>query len=896
MSLSQDQLSEGGEPSSSATNTSDMVSVATEDEEDLKDYCKGGYHPVHVGDTFSDNRYLIVRKLGWGHFSTVWLARDFKMNRHVALKVVKSAQHYTETALDEIKLLQKLVAANPNHPGRRHCVSLLDHFKHRGPNGTHVCMVFEVLGENLLGLIKRYQHRGVPPNIVKQIAKQVLLGLDYMHSECGIIHTDLKPENVLICIEDVEAVVQAELRTNPAAVPTKIVGVPPSQGRGGTQTPRRDGIFITGSQPLPSPSSSLGSSPMFDKWAFGMSRIDNGDSDRGPGGSSTSAAAAALHSTATASGSGAGGPSSTGSKDAEMLGHGFSQMSTNESSAEPFGTKKQLSAIVRHGPSLLTQQAQAQKQQQLQQQQQEQQHEIPQQQGQGTSGSTAEGDAAKDTSQDTPMNTNGDDSPASHHSAMSTDPPPPEAGATTASVEGAPNPSAQGSAAGAKDADQSVGPPAAAAAGSSQIPPAPGAAAASSGADAPNYAEAMQYYAPAPAAGDPNTLPPPAPYDPSSLERITVKIADLGNACWVDHHFTNDIQTRQYRCPEVILGANWGTSADMWSAACMFFELLTGDYLFDPAAGNRYNKDDDHIAQVIELLGDFPKSLAFSGKYSADVFNRRGELRHIQRLRFWPLISVLQEKYLMPFEEANQLSTFLLPMLRLHPERRAPARDLIEHTWIGQIKVQGELELEWARARGHLADASMSDAPGVGGSAPMDIRMMGRPGAEDEDVSDALKPISSSFGSPGPSSQSGPPVFLNQASLDEAKKRATQHHAAARLQQEGGGAAAGAGGASGEALPEGEAAIPQYALQGSSTSASVPPPASGPAASTSSPSTSAPPPPTTSSAPSASTSASAVPRSVSVASTGTVTSGSPGPSGTAGLQSSGPAAAAVAAQ
>ena len=57
--------------------------------------------------------------------------------------------------------------------------------------------------------------------------------------------------------------------------------------------------------------------------------------------------------------------------------------------------------------------------------------------------------------------------------------------------------------------------------------------------------------------------------EPPPLERITVKIADLGNATWTDHHFTDDIQTRQYRCPEVILGAKWGTSADIWSAACL---------------------------------------------------------------------------------------------------------------------------------------------------------------------------------------------------------------------------------------------------------------------------------------------------------------------------------------
>ena len=53
------------------------------------------------------------------------------------------------------------------------------------------------------------------------------------------------------------------------------------------------------------------------------------------------------------------------------------------------------------------------------------------------------------------------------------------------------------------------------------------------------------------------------------IEIISVKIADLGNACWVGHHFTNDIQTRQYRSPEVILGAKWGASTDVWSMACM---------------------------------------------------------------------------------------------------------------------------------------------------------------------------------------------------------------------------------------------------------------------------------------------------------------------------------------
>lgn len=58
-----------------------------------------------------------------------------------------------------------------------------------------------------------------------------------------------------------------------------------------------------------------------------------------------------------------------------------------------------------------------------------------------------------------------------------------------------------------------------------------------------------------------------------AVEKISVKIADLGNACWVGHHFTNDIQTRQYRSPEVILGSKWGASTDVWSMAAMVCDV-----------------------------------------------------------------------------------------------------------------------------------------------------------------------------------------------------------------------------------------------------------------------------------------------------------------------------------
>ena len=228
-------------PPSESESSGDEGTENTADEEDSEDYCKGGYHPVQVGEQYKDGKYTVVRKLGWGHFSTVWLSKDNTTGKHVALKVVRSAAHYTETALDEIKLLNKVVEANKDHPGRRHVVSLLDSFNHKGPHGMHVCMVFEVLGENLLGLIKRWNHRGIPMPLVKQITKQVLLGLDYLHRECGIIHTDLKPENVLIEIGDVEQIVKTYVNDGDKEK---------DDHRNGR---RRRRTLITGSQPLPSP-------------------------------------------------------------------------------------------------------------------------------------------------------------------------------------------------------------------------------------------------------------------------------------------------------------------------------------------------------------------------------------------------------------------------------------------------------------------------------------------------------------------------------------------------------------------------------------------------------------------------------------------------------------------
>ena len=153
------------------TSRSCSTSSYSSDVEDAQDYRKGGYHPAKVGDLFHQGRYEIVKKLGWGHFSTVWLVKDLhnkdKEGKPVygAMKIQKSASHYTEAAMDEVKILKQIKSQDPE--GREPVLHLLDWFEHIGPNGKHVCMVLESLGDNLLTLVKLYDYRGIPMEVAK---------------------------------------------------------------------------------------------------------------------------------------------------------------------------------------------------------------------------------------------------------------------------------------------------------------------------------------------------------------------------------------------------------------------------------------------------------------------------------------------------------------------------------------------------------------------------------------------------------------------------------------------------------------------------------------------------------------------------------------------------------
>ncbi|TFY54726.1 hypothetical protein EVJ58_g8687 [Rhodofomes roseus] len=576
-----------------------VADAQSKDEESPADYNAGGYLPVKVGDTFKDNRYVVLRKLGWGHFSTVWLVKDTIVKRHSALKVVKSAGRYAETARDEIKLLSQVRDETPDHPGREFVVSFLDSFQHPGPEGVHVCIVFEPLGENLLALIERHKKTGVPPALVRVIAKQILLGLEYLHDECDLVHTDIKPENIMISIPDVEAHIQAELSTSPSPTSRK-VGVPLKQlmRTGPLMSPTGSSRSLSkGMQQLSRLASMQSVHSLLDK--KGKGKQTSGESTLSTpelsDGSTASLDSIPLPSTLSASFGNDPLPPSVSVVTSEVNKLSIETRSCNGCLSACVGQELPVEKVESVVPTM-------------------QLHSIKPPMGPSLLSQTAPHNLTINTRTTTsPRSSSPTHEPSSPHASSSSH--------------------------------------------STHRPPSP---------------------------------PPPSPLPPP----ISIKIADLGNATPSHKHYTEDIQTRQYRSPEVVLGrTDWNHTADVWSAACVIFELLTAEYLFDPQAqGGVFGKDDDHMAQVVELLGDFSSEVKFGGRFSRELYDSTGALRYIRSLKPWPLKRVMIEKYLWNEEDTDALCEFLEPMLIVDHRKRKHARDMKNHKWLEVDPASSELE------------------------------------------------------------------------------------------------------------------------------------------------------------------------------------------------------------
>ena len=84
--------------------------------------------------------------------------------------------------------MKNVSTANYYHHGRHFVRVLLDSFPLQGPYNKHLCLVFEPLREPLWLVRQRFTTRTIPSDILKILAQMLLHGLDYLHSECHIIH------------------------------------------------------------------------------------------------------------------------------------------------------------------------------------------------------------------------------------------------------------------------------------------------------------------------------------------------------------------------------------------------------------------------------------------------------------------------------------------------------------------------------------------------------------------------------------------------------------------------------------------------------------------------------------------------------------------------------------
>ena len=210
--------------------------------------------------------------------------------------------------------------------------------------------------------------------------------------------------------------------------------------------------------------------------------------------------------------------------------------------------------------------------------------------------------------------------------------------------------------------------------------------------------------------------PPEADAFKRPMVELRVKVADLGSSCWVDKKFSVKIGTQEYRAPEVLLQAGYGTPADIWSSGCLAFELATADYLFMPKEAcdpsEFFTKEEDHLSLITELLGPLPSDLVKRGqwrKYYKST-KKTDRFRNIRAtdLAYKSLNMLLREDYKWKACTADDFSSWLLPMLRLYPGDRVTALESSRHPFVQAVQDRASRERKkLVRVRSETANEKM---------------------------------------------------------------------------------------------------------------------------------------------------------------------------------------------
>jgi len=157
--------------------------------EDVESYRTGGFHPVAIGDLFAGGCYRVVHKLGYGGSSTIWLARS-RSGKLVSLKVLRADM--SSEPVDELpELVVPLKLSEYIHTkGPIACSKIQvpeDYFIEKGPNGSHLCLVYQLAGPTILSISGAMTSGRLRKDLAKKVAKQLVCAVAFLHT-VGFVH------------------------------------------------------------------------------------------------------------------------------------------------------------------------------------------------------------------------------------------------------------------------------------------------------------------------------------------------------------------------------------------------------------------------------------------------------------------------------------------------------------------------------------------------------------------------------------------------------------------------------------------------------------------------------------------------------------------------------------
>lgn len=115
-----------------------------------------------------------------------------RLNSYTTLKVyIRSVDEHGENR--EISIYKKFAQLDNSHPGRNYVRTMLDSFVIQGPQGSHQCLVHQPLWQSMFKLQHGNPKHRFTEDLLQAMLLHVFVALDYVHSDCGVIHTGASP-------------------------------------------------------------------------------------------------------------------------------------------------------------------------------------------------------------------------------------------------------------------------------------------------------------------------------------------------------------------------------------------------------------------------------------------------------------------------------------------------------------------------------------------------------------------------------------------------------------------------------------------------------------------------------------------------------------------------------